>query len=168
MYELIFIFGLIFIMNLYYAKRIEYLSNFKSGNIVYGQESLMTDFVTASNNPVSNLPDQFTVCSSLCFNLLTTNKNVFVIYKEDGTHWFHLTFNVVRDLTIRTEILDLYSQTEFKNVQIYYRNVSIVPHSWYHVCLGLDTVSGLLRITVNGILIVNEIKESIYKWLHGF
>ena len=118
MYELIFIFGLIFIMNLYYAKRIEYFSNFKSGNIVYGQEALMTDYVTASNNPVSNLPDQFTVCSSLFFNHLTTNKNVFEIYKEDGTHWFHLSFNPVRDLTTRTEILDLYSQTEFKNVQI--------------------------------------------------
>ena len=159
MYELIFIFGLIFIMNLYYAKRIEYFSNFKSGNIVYGQEALMTDYVTASNNPVSNLPDQFTVCSSLFFNHLTTNKNVFEIYKEDGTHWFHLSFNPVRDLTTRTEILDLNSQTEFKNVQIYHRNVPIAPHSWYYVCLGLDTVSGLLRIPVNGILIENEMME---------
>ena len=29
-------------------------------------------------------------------------------------------------------------------------------HSWYHICLGLDTVTGLLRITANGRLIVNE------------
>ena len=118
----------------------------------------MTDYVTASNNPVSNLPDQFTVCSSLFFNLLTTNKNVFEIYKEDGTHWFHLSFNPVRDLTTRTEILDLYSQTEIKRVQKS-KSIPIAPHSWYHVCLGLDTVSGLLRITVNGILIENEMKE---------
>ena len=33
-----------------------------------------------------------------------------------------------------------------------------MPHSWYHICLGLDTVSGLLRIVVNGIKVVNEEK----------
>ena len=37
--------------------------------------------------------------------------------------------------------------------------VPIVPHSWYHVCLGLDTESGLLRIVVNGIKVVDEEKE---------
>ena len=37
--------------------------------------------------------------------------------------------------------------------------IPIVPHSWYHVCLGLDTVSGFLRIVVNGIKVVNEERE---------
>ena len=37
--------------------------------------------------------------------------------------------------------------------------VPIVPHSWYHVCMGLDTVSGLLRIVVNGVVMVNEEKD---------
>ena len=34
-----------------------------------------------------------------------------------------------------------------------------MPHSWYHVCMGLDTVSGLLRIVVNGREVVNEEKD---------
>ena len=37
--------------------------------------------------------------------------------------------------------------------------IPIVPHSWYHVCMGLDTVSGLLRIVLNGVLVVNEEKD---------
>ena len=37
--------------------------------------------------------------------------------------------------------------------------IPIVPHSWYHICMGLDTVSGLLRIVVNGRLVVSEEKE---------
>ena len=37
--------------------------------------------------------------------------------------------------------------------------IPIVPHSWYHICMGLDTVSGLLRIVVNGVEVVNEEKE---------
>ena len=45
--------------------------------------------------------------------------------------------------------------------------IPIVPHSWYHVCLGLDTVSGMLRIVVNGVEVVNEEKaefRNISNW----
>ena len=35
----------------------------------------------------------------------------------------------------------------------------MIPHSWYHFCLGLDTVSGLLRFIVNGIEVVNGEKK---------
>ena len=38
-------------------------------------------------------------------------------------------------------------------------NIPVVPQTWYHVCIGIDTVSGLLRIVDNGVLIVNEEKE---------
>ena len=37
--------------------------------------------------------------------------------------------------------------------------ISLTALSWYHVCLGLDTVSGLLRIVVNGVEVVNEEKD---------
>ena len=37
--------------------------------------------------------------------------------------------------------------------------IPIIPHSWYHICMGLDTVSGLLRIVVNGKEVVNKEKE---------
>ena len=37
--------------------------------------------------------------------------------------------------------------------------VPMIPHSWYHVCLGLDTVSGHLRIVSNGVKIVDMEKQ---------
>ena len=37
--------------------------------------------------------------------------------------------------------------------------VPVIPHSWYHICFGLDTVSGLLRFVVNGIEVVNGEKK---------
>ena len=33
-----------------------------------------------------------------------------------------------------------------------------MPHSWYHICLGLDTVSGHLRIVFNGHLVDDKEK----------
>ena len=32
----------------------------------------------------------------------------------------------------------------------------VIPHSWYHVCVGIDTVSGLLRVVDNGVLVLDE------------
>ena len=48
---------------------------------------------------------------------------------------------------------------EFKGSADFETNVSVSPYSWYHVCLGLDTVSGLLRIIMNGHMVQNEEKE---------
>ena len=48
--------------------------------------------------------------------------------------------------------------------------VPIVPHSWYHVCLGLDTVSGFLRIVVNGVKVFNVEREEFRNttaWMPG-
>ena len=41
-----------------------------------------------------------------------------------------------------------------------------MPHSWYHVCMGLDTVSGMLRIVVNGVELVNEKKDYFRNTTH--
>ena len=36
----------------------------------------------------------------------------------------------------------------------------MVPHSWLHICIGIDTHSGLLRIVDNGVLTFNGKKDS--------
>ena len=48
---------------------------------------------------------------------------------------------------------------EFTGFAVFESNVLVSPYSWYHVCLGLDTVSGLLQIIMNGHVIQNEEKE---------
>ena len=72
----------------------------------------MTDYVTVANDPISNLPDQFTVCSSHFINFKTTKINVVQIYKQDGTHWFQLSFFTFGGLTnTESETLVLYHDT---------------------------------------------------------
>ena len=48
---------------------------------------------------------------------------------------------------------------EYKGIKDYDNTVPVVPHSWCHVCVGLDSVSGLFRIILNGQVIENEVKE---------
>ena len=90
------------------AEELKYFSNFKPGNMVLGKESLMTDYVTIANDPISNLPDKFTICTSLFIDVMTTDKSIVQIYKEDGTHWFQIALNVLRVLTSRTKKISLY------------------------------------------------------------
>ena len=86
--------------------------------------------------------------------------------KNDGSPWYKL------ELSHPDRIYERFSENvaiiredpaSGKVEREYFSNsgilLPIVPHSWFHICMGLDTVSGLLRIVVNGIEVVNEEKE---------
>ena len=140
------------------AEALKYFSNFQfDQRTIYGDEHLIKDYVTLANDPKANLPDSFSICSSIFIKFRPGLKDVgiFEMFKEDGSHWFLLNYYV-------------------KTLEFFYENpatgksdmekfsgtiIPIVPHSWYHACMGLDTVSGLLRIVVNGIEVVNEEKD---------
>ena len=96
--------GALCVFNLIFANDLKYFSNFKpSSSILVGRESAVTDFVTMTNNPGSDLPNKFTICSSLFIEFLTSNQNIFEILKKDGTHWFSMSYDSVRSST-REEI----------------------------------------------------------------
>ena len=145
------------------ARQLDYFSNFNDGSLVFGEESTMTDFVTLTNDPRANLPESFTVCSSLFIKFMLTKNNFIEILKEDGTHWFQMDIEHLRDFSTLTERITLiyHNSISGKNevVKFWDHVVPITPHAWYHICLGLDTVTGLLRIVINGFEIVNEEKD---------
>ena len=155
---------LLFLFNSFYLASSEtYLSNFKFEIPVIGYESLIKDFVSLNNDPKANLPDSFTVCSSVFIKFWRTDISIIEMLKEDGSHWFHMNLRTAqRNYKTMTEWLTLFYENpangdiemeDFTNI------VPIVPHSWYHICLGIDSVSGLLRVVVNGLEVVNMEKD---------
>ena len=95
---------------------------------------------------------------------------------KDGNSWFSLRLYTMERAKHQSQIAEtseivhiIYTDAnsnerdaEFFGIGALVSNgtgIPIVPHSWYHVCLGLDTVSGLLRIVVNGVEVVNEEKN---------
>ena len=98
--------GLMFVAFLFnpgIAKDLIYFSNFKPGPVKFGPESLVTDFVTITNDPGIDLPDKFTICSSLFIEVMTTMQNIIQILKEDGTHWFQISYEPRKETTTREE-----------------------------------------------------------------
>ena len=142
----------------------QYFSSFTFGETFWKSEHLITDYVTLSNDPKANLPDSFTICNSLLVKFVSTNYDVVGMLKEDGSPWFSLELGTMqRNYEQMSETLLIFYEnpvtgssgiSQFTSVHI-----PIVPHSWYHVCMGLDTVSGLLRIVVNGMKVVDEEKD---------
>ena len=74
--------------------------------------------------------------------------------RTDGRTLILTAFNVYNKLGPKILFLEGYKGTKYYDGQ-----VPVIPRSWAHICLGLDTVSGLLRIGVNGKVIENEERE---------
>ena len=148
--------------NIANGKSLTYYSNFKFETTVFGPEDLIVDYLTLAHDPKRNLPQSYTACSSVFVKYVTTNIMVVQMLKQDGTPWYRLAVSASREYDTMSEILILRSEnpTTGKFQEEYFStHIPIVPHSWYHVCMGLDTVSGLLRIVVNGVVMVNEKKD---------
>ena len=157
-------FMVIFVLNIVNSQNLKYFSNFKFEKVVFGEESLIKDFVTLADDPKGNLPDSYTMCSSVFIKFATSVQQVFQILKKDKSPWYSLEISTnSRNYDSLSETVSLWyehsvtgnlQQEFFKHVHI-----PIVPHSWYHLCMGLDTVSGLVRIVVNGREVYNEENE---------
>ena len=145
------------------GKKIKYYSNFKFEKIVYGQEDSVIDFLTLADDPKGNLPESYTSCSSVSVKIFTTDDILVIqMLKQDGTPWYRLSIGA-RNYETMSETLTLWyddpTSEKVRGEFLSSSHIPIVPHSWYHICMGLDTVSGLLRIVVNGVVMVNEEKE---------
>ena len=116
----------------------------------------------------------FTICSSVYLHFIKSSIQIFQALKEDGYPWFSMRLYTMErakhEIAGQSEIVHvIYTDpktnerdAEFFGMGVVVDNgtgIPIVPHSWYHVCMGLDTVSGLLRIVVNGKEVVNMEKE---------
>ena len=151
------------LMNTRFGIGLKYFSNFKFEKVVFGQESLIKDYMTLANDPIGNLPDSYTVCSSVFVKFFTNDNVVVGMLQQDGSPWYLLIISSARIYDTQSEAMIIWYVnpiTEKAEYEIFSKiSIPIVPHSWYHICMGLDTVSGLLRIVVNGVVMVNEEKE---------
>ena len=146
------------------AADIKFYSTFHYKERVWGEEEVVENYVVLAEDPISNLTEHFTICSSVFVKFVFLEPtDVIVMLKQDGSPWFVLELNTVtRDYESLSEKMKLIfedPESGSHDSELFTDTIiPIVPHSWYHICLGLDTVSGLLRIVVNGIKVVNEEK----------
>ena len=162
----IFIFIFTYVTSIANGNKLIYYSNFKFENIVFGPEDLVVDYLTLADDPNGNFPESYTICSSVFAKFVTSDLAVMHMLKQDGTPWYSLSISGSKKYDTMSDISFFlflsYNNPATGKFEIEFltgSHIPIVPHSWYHICMGLDTVSGLLRIVVNGKEMVNMEKE---------
>ena len=128
-------FPLIVIYLQHFGTAKKYISNLKFEKIHHGTEDMIKDFVTLANDPNGNLPNSFTVCSSLYVKYCTSNKGVLQMLKQDGSPWysFELLTNERQYETKSEKMIIWYenpSTGKTSSEAFSDSNIPIVPHSW--------------------------------------
>ena len=82
------------------AASINYFDNLNDGLGAFGPEEKILDYVELANDPASNLPNKFTLCSSLYIRYMTTKSNFVEFSQANGSQWFQLGIEHLRDLQI--------------------------------------------------------------------
>ena len=131
----------ILVVDIVICKELLVYSNFNDGSLVYGYDpSIMQDFITLQNDIGQSgfvkknctkicleLPDKFTICSSMLIKYMTTKNNFIEMLQNDGTHWFQLDFEHLRDLENMSERISM----NLDNIEKFWESkIPINPHSW--------------------------------------
>ena len=87
---LFFVYTIIFFSWSVFGRKFKYFSTAEDGKKNFFN---IKDYVTISNDPKSNLPDRFTICSSILipFPMVDVTSHFIDIRKQDGSNWFGLS-----------------------------------------------------------------------------
>ena len=81
-----------------------------------------------ANDPKSDLPDSFTVCSSLQVKFQNGLLHLFEMYQKDGSHWFNIHMSIQRGMSMVFRFFYVDPQTG-NDIQVYIKLlVSTPPH----------------------------------------
>jgi hypothetical protein len=77
------------------------------GEPIYDDEVYTTDFATLAEDKISQLPSQFTICSSISTDAFKTPNSLFLLRRETGEPWFNVytwPYKPRESLTFRLEV----------------------------------------------------------------
>ena len=139
------------------------ISTLGSGDLVFGPETLIQDFALLSVPTPASLPPAFTVCSSLLTHPLPTIALFFSLLQQDGSPWLALTLSPLPDMTSTRHTLSLAVQGRDGKTRVLHfpGEVAVVPQTWLRACLALDTATGLVTVTADGLKVAEEMMAEL-------
>jgi hypothetical protein len=112
-----------------------------------GQE---LNFAQLAADPVGNLPERFTICSATFLANRISRFAWFDILNNDGNHWIFF-YQKVKNLG--KDSSELAHSVWFNVNGAYYYLADFGPfqyNRWVHLCVGLDTVAGVISAVADG------------------
>ena len=112
------------------------------------------DYATLQNDPIANLPDEFTVCSSIYMKSYIMEQSLVQLLTKDGDPWFSLYFLHLNE----TSMMHPYC-IGVHGVYIHFTKIKATPLQWNHACIGINTVTGDLTTSINNEVVHNGVMD---------
>ena len=123
-----------------------------SGDVVFKtNDDIVLDSAVLAEDSRGNLPDAFTICSSIYLKYVLSRTYFIQTFKKDGTNWYNYYVQAHDFGGSHGKAGTYVGYIFFNGVYIGISgHISIRPHSWFHGCISLDVISKKLRLVVNG------------------
>ena len=128
---------------------ISYLDTSGDGSYICDTSpSSLKDYAVLTNDPISEFPESFTICSSISSKSRATYQSYFLILDEEGKPWItlYLKWKDLIEYVPYLYIGDSLLTTDNSSMVF-------VPSMWYHACMSLNASHVVL--VINGKPFVN-------------
>ena len=137
---------------------LEYLK-FPSDRKIPGKVPGPQHFALLQNENIDQLPEQFSICSSMSMDYFRGHPTFLIILKDDLSRWIILDPDL--DLTAQKYILWFDSDKVSNKGD---RKISLRPWTWSHICMTVDLANGDIEIMMNGVKTASiTIKDKIFR-----
>ena len=140
---------LLFFLAIYWSEQFRYLK-FPSNRKIPETKKIEEHFALLKNDPSGELPDKFSICSSVFVGYFRDWTTFWTVLKKDKTWWFSLSMYV--DLMVEKYVV--WMDKEPSSIPLD-EGLSLRPWAWSHACISIDVKSGHVTVAINGKLLLN-------------
>ena len=119
------------------------------------------NFATLIADEKADLPDKFTLCSSIFQDSLSLHTAWLEILKEDFTHWFYI-YPLLENAKQDTESIFHSLWMNVNGASYYFSDFGPVRYNrWIQACVSLDLETGLISLVVDDYIIQSKVVEGL-------
>ena len=119
------------------------------------------NFATLVADQKADLPDKFTVCSTIFQDSLSLHTAWVEILKEDFTHWFYI-YPAMKNANQDTESIFHSLWMNVNGASYYFSDFGPVRYNrWIQACTSMDLETGLISLVVDGYIIQSKVVEGL-------
>ena len=112
------------------------------------------DYAQLQDDPTGNLPEEFTICSSIYMKSFIMEQSLVQLLTADGEPWFSLYFLHLNETTMTHPYC-----IGVNGIYIHFNKIMANPLQWNHACIGINTVTGDLATSINNEIVHDGVMD---------
>ena len=130
-------------------------SDLKQTSQVFGFGDLKESYAELSHDPRANLPEGFTICSTIRpgFTFPNDMHVFFYLFDINGSA---LLNSVIQIIMTKGDVDTIHNWGNRKDLENGKRSLRAFPNRWIKQCASFNRTSGLYQVVVDGVFVTNQ------------